>query len=215
MIELTVEQLIRLAPNAKPEYRETFRNAPEVLSRHGINDSPLRCAHFMAQLLHESGGCTVLVESLRYRAPRMLEIFGVGRHSAGITPEEAEALAGKPNELAERVYGLGNPKKARELGNIDPGDGAKFIGRGFIQVTGRASYAKFGRILGVDLVANPELAADPRYMLAIAAEEWNEKGCNDCADADDIVKVTKKINGGTIGLKERRDWLAKTKAVWR
>ncbi|HKS21328.1 MAG TPA: hypothetical protein VJZ76_00915 [Thermoanaerobaculia bacterium] len=104
----------------------------------------------------------------------MLEIFGVGNHSAAITPEEAEQLAGKPEALAERVYGLGNPKKAKELGN---------------------------------LVAQPDLAEDSRYMLAIAAEEWNEKGCNDCADQDDIVKVTKAINGGKIRLKERREWL--------
>src|SRR5438552_9106298 len=103
----------------------------------------------MAQVLHESGGCTILVEKFRYSVPRILEIFGVGKHSAAITPSEAAKLAGKPTELAERVYGLGNPKKAMELGNIDPGDGAKFIGRGLIQLTGRGSYAKFGNALDV------------------------------------------------------------------
>jgi putative chitinase len=215
MVEVTVDQIVRLAPDAKPAYRETFQTAADVLTPPGINDSPLRLAHFMAQVLHESGGCIVLTESLRYKVPRMLEIFGVGKHSAAITPAEAEQLAGKPNELAERVYGLGNPKKAKELGNIDPGDGAKFIGRGLIQVTGRASYKKFGDALGVDLVANPELAADSRYMLKIAAAEWTEKGCNAFADADDIVKVTKAINGGTIGLAERREWLKKTKETWK
>jgi putative chitinase len=214
MIDVTIDQLTRLAPSSKAAYRETFQGAPDVLTRHGINTSPLRLAHFMAQVLHESGGCTVLVESFRYKVPRMLEIFGVGNHSAAITPAEAETLAGKPSELAERVYGLGNPKKAKELGNVDPGDGGKFIGRGLMQVTGRAAYAKFGKVLGVDLVANPDLAADPRFMLSIAAAEWNEKGCNAFADADDIVKVTKAINGGRIGLKERRAWLVKTKATW-
>jgi putative chitinase len=214
MIPVTLDQLTSLVPKAKKLYRDAFQTADEVLTRYGINETPLRLAHFMAQVLHECGGCTITVESLNYRVPRMLEIFGVGKHSAAITPAEAEQLAGKPSELAERVYGLGNPKKAKELGNIDPGDGAKFIGRGMIQITGRASYAKFGKALGIDLVANPDLAADPRYMLAIAAEEWTEKACNNCADADDIVKVTKAINGGTIGLKERREWLTKTKAVW-
>ena len=215
MIELTIDQVIQLAPKAKQAFRDTFATADDVLSKHEINTSTLRLAHFMAQVLHESGGCTVLVESLNYKVPRMLEIFGVGKHSAAITETEAKKLTGKPRDLAERVYGLGNPKKAKDLGNIDPGDGAKFIGRGLIQVTGRTSYAKFGEALGVDLVARPELAADPRYMLAIAAEEWNEKGCNSCADADDIVKVTRKINGGTIGLQERRNWLAKAKAIWK
>jgi putative chitinase len=214
MIDVTVDQVLRLAPNARPEYRQTFGTAADVLTRHAINTSALRVAHFMAQVLHESGGGVVLVESLRYKAPRMLEIFGVGKHSAAITPEEAETLVGRPDALAERVYGLGNPRKAKDLGNKDPGDGAKFIGRGLIQVTGRASYEKFGKALGIDLVAEPGLAADPRYMLAIAAEEWNEKGCNAFADADDIVKVTKLINGGTIGLNERKGWLAKAKAIW-
>jgi len=215
MVEVTLDQLAQLAPEAKPQYREAFRNGTEILTRHGINASPLRVAHFMAQVLHESGACKVLVESFRFSVPRMLEIFGVGKHSAAITPEEAKLLEGKPSTLAERVYGLGNPKKAKELGNIDPGDGAKFIGRGLIQMTGRASYDMFGKRLGIDLVANPDLAIDPRFMLSIAAGEWGEKGCNAFADADDIVKVTKAINGGRIGLKERRAWLEKTKATWK
>ena len=215
MVEVTLEQVLGLAPKARVAFRDTFKASADVLTRHGINTSPLRIAHFMAQVLHESGGCTVLTESFRYTTPRMLEIFGVGKHSAAITPDEAALLAGKPTELAERVYGLGNPKKAKELGNIVAGDGARYIGRGLIQVTGRVSYAKFGKILDVDLVSSPELAADARFMLAIAAEEWNEKGCNKLADADDIVKVTKAINGGTIGLQDRREWLEKTKKVWK
>ncbi|HEY6139258.1 MAG TPA: lytic enzyme [Thermoanaerobaculia bacterium] len=214
MVEVTLEQITQLAPNAKPVYREAFQNAGEVLARHGINATPLRVAHFMAQVLHECGGCRILSESFHYSVPRMLEIFGVGNHSAAITPEEAEQLAGNPEALAERVYGLGNPRKAKELGNVRLGDGAKYIGRGMLQMTGRGAYAKFGKILGVDLVGHPELAEDARYMLAIAAEEWNEKGCNEYADDDDIVKVTRAINGGKIGLKERREWLEKTKSVW-
>jgi putative chitinase len=144
----------------------------------------------------------------------MLEIFGVGKHSAKITPAEAPSLAGKPSLLGERVYGLGNPKKAKELGNIDKGDGFKYRGRGLIQVTGRGSYQLFGEALGIELVKDPELAVDPRFMLAIAAEEWAEKKCNKFADADDIVAVTRAINGGTNNMKDRRNWLKKTKQVW-
>jgi putative chitinase len=215
MLEVTIDQLTQLAPKAKDPYRDAFRSGTDVLTQHGINTSPLRLAHFMAQMLHESGAFTVLTESLRYTTEaRMLEIFGVGKHSAAITPAEAKLLIGKPKELAERVYGLGNPKKAKDLGNIDAGDGAKFIGRGLLQMTGRASYEKFGKVVGADFVADPDLALDPRFMLAIAAEEWSEKRCNGFADADDIVKVTRAINGGTNGLKERRDWLVKTKATW-
>lgn len=216
MLEVTIDQLTKLAPNAKSGYRDAFQSGTDILAKQGINASPLRLAHFMAQMLHESGAFTVLTESLNYTTEaRLLDIFGVGNHSAAITPDEAKLLIRKPKDLAERVYGLGNPKKAKELGNIDAGDGAKFIGRGLLQMTGRFSYEKFGKILGADFVANPDLALDPAFMLAVAAEEWNEKRCNGFADADDIVKVTKAINGGTIGLNERRAWLVKTKEIWK
>ena len=214
MIEVTVDQLKGLAPDAKAPYLETFKSAAKVLGRYDVNANALRVAHFMAQVLHECGAFQVLRESTYYKVPRLLEIFGVGKHSANITPEEAETLAGKPSQLAERVYGLGNPKKAKELGNIEKGDGYKYRGRGLIQVTGRGSYAAIGERLGIDLEGNPDLAIDPRYMLAIAAEEWAEKGCNALADADDVKKVTKAINGAYIDLPKRRNWLKKTKAVW-
>jgi predicted chitinase len=77
---------------------------------------------------------------MSYNAPRLLEVFGAGRHSAGITPGEAQALARRPEAIAERVYGLGNPSKARELGNTQSGDGFRYRGGGLMQTTGRANY---------------------------------------------------------------------------
>lgn len=93
-------------------------------------------------------------------------------------------------------------------------DGWQFIGRGMLQVTGREDYEKYGRLLGLDMTAHPELAVDARYALKIAALEWDAKDCNSDADEDSIRKVTRKINGGLNGLASRIDWLRKTKHVW-
>jgi len=117
-------------------------HAGELCAEFGI-DTALELQHFMAQIAHESGGFTVLWEDMRYSAPRIMEIFGVGKHSAKVTAAESRDLAGKPKDLAERVYGLGNPKKARELGNSAPGDGYRYRGFGPMQITGRADHERY------------------------------------------------------------------------
>ncbi|MFL9829061.1 hypothetical protein ABTU92_30075, partial [Rhodoplanes sp. SY1] len=118
---ITKTMLVKLWPRA-PQAKIVLiaRIAKPVLAEHGIDD-PLVVAHLMAQISHENGAGTIVREDMRYRAPRIMEIFGVGRHSAKVNEAEAARLAGRPAELAERVYGLGNPKKARELGNTEPG----------------------------------------------------------------------------------------------
>ena len=103
---------------------------------------------------------------------------------------------------AERKYGM-NTRVGKVLGNTEPGDGAKFKGRGYIQLTGRYNYKKYGDKIGVDLVNNPELAADPDVALKIAAAYWDSKGLNKLADEDNIRAITKRINGGYNGLKDR------------
>jgi putative chitinase len=167
----------------------------------GIN-TELRLAHLLAQWLHESGGFTVLWEDMNYSASRIMQIFGVGKHSAKVTREEAESLARDGPALAERVYGLGNPKKAAELGNLEPGDGYRYRGFGIGQITGGADHK---RLLGGKTTAQASINA--------AIQEWIEKGCNALADADNVVAVTRKINGGTNGLDDREAWLEKTKAA--
>ena len=93
---------------------------------------------------------------------------------------------------------------ARSLGNTQPGDGFRYRGRGPIQVTGRANYKKYGDLLGVDLVGNPDLAATPQYAFSTAGLFWKLNGLNELADVQDFVAITKKINGGLNGLADRQ-----------
>lgn len=138
---------------------------------YGIMDSPLRLAHFMAQLIHESG-------SFRY----MEEIAS------------GQAYEGRAN-----------------LGNTQPGDGKRYKGRGPIQITGRANYRRYGAKIGVDLERHPEIAAYPSIGLHLALEYWKANGLNTFADADNVLAITKAINGGTNGLEDRKGHLAKVK----
>jgi putative chitinase len=109
-------------------------------------------------------------------------------------------------------YDAGTPIGKR-LGNTQPGDGCAFRGRGVFQCTGRANYALYGKRLKLDLVADPELAAEPDTSVRIACEYWKAKGLNAWADRDDVGEVTRRINGGTNGLAERTKMLARAKGA--
>ncbi len=100
-----------------------------------------------------------------------------------------------------------------DLGNTQPGDGPRFKGRGLIQLTGRANYAKYGPIIGIDLIADPAAAAAPAISLKIACEFWKQHGLNAFADSDDIMTITRRINGGLNGIDDRKAALEKAKAV--
>ena len=207
----------KVAPKARENYSLAFERGDSLLKSHGITTPP-RLAHFLAQVLHETDGLTIEWESGSYSAPRLLQIFGVGNHSAGVTPSEASELAHQPmprrEELIfERVYGLGNPKKARELGNTNPGDGFRYRGGGILQTTGRGNYRRMGQKCGVDFEAHPELVVSAEHALKPALTEWSEGNLNAAADRDDIVAITRKINGGLNGLDSRREWLAKLRPL--
>lgn len=212
---ITMEMLRAFAPRPSSMsraaiwdgYAAAICDQPELFREYGIT-TPLRLAHLMAQWGHESGGFGILWESGAYTAQRIVEIFGQGRHSAGVSMAEAERIAALAGEaraeaLFERVYGLGNPRKARELGNREPGDGAKYRGWGIQQITGRADHERL-------------VKGDYSYRNAIkvALIEWREKGCNKAADADDLRKVTKLINGGLNGIDDRARRLVKAKQVF-
>jgi putative chitinase len=101
----------------------------------------------------------------------------------------------------------------KDLGNTQPGDGARYKGRGLIQLTGRANYLEYGQALGLDLVEHPETAAEPVTSLLIACEFWKRRGLNQFADQDDIETITRRINGGLNGFDDRKAYLTKAKAV--
>lgn len=203
MIPITREQLHLLAPNAHTAYKIALESAGKDLAVYGINVTPKRVAHFMAQILHVSDGLVVLEEDLNYSAKRMTEVWPMR------FPTEADAspYAHNPEKLANKIYG-------DRLGNVNPGDGWRYIGRGVNQVTGREAYAKFGQLLGIDLESDPALAFDPRYTLKIAAAEWDEKHCNIHADNDDMARISRLLTGGLAGLGSRRDWWKKTSKIW-
>jgi len=205
-MNLASEVLAQLAPDARANYVGAFQDGQTGLAEHGLT-TPLRLSHFLAQILHETGGGKVLIENLTYTtAARLLQIFGAGQHSAAIRDDEVPGLLNNPQRLAERVYGLGNPGKARELGNIRQGDGYKYRGRGALQTTGSLNYQRAGNRAGVDFYAEPDLMMAPSHILAPALNHWTDHGLNAAADRNDIRTITKAINGGFIGLAERQKW---------
>ena len=200
----------RVAPSAKNNYLEAIRGGQQLFDNHNIT-TPLRMAHFLAQALHETGGFRILRENMNYSARRMIQIFGVGQHSAAVTAEEASRLAGDPQAIAERVYGLGNPRKARALGNTNPGDGFLYRGNGVLQTTGRGSHKRMGDAAGVNFEDNPDLVTAPEHALKPALIEWTQNNLNSFADRNDIRTITRRINGGFNGLPEREAWFDR---VW-
>lgn len=176
-------------------------------------NTPQRIAGFLAQTSHESGGYTMLTENLNYRAatlaacwPNRFAELGSDKKpkrdakGALIPTKVAHSIAGKPELIANMVY-------SSRMGNGAPqtGEGWKFRGRGLKQLTGKDNYARCGRDLGVDLVSNPDLLLEPIYAARSAGWFWKMNKLSEYADNGDIKGMTKKINGGFIGLKERQD----------
>ena len=168
---------------------------PSVVEKFEIN-TPLRLAHFLAQCGHESGGFKAVSENLNYGAAGLQSIF-----KKYFTPESAKEYQRKPEKIANIVYAnrMGN-------GNQASGEGYKFRGRGFIQLTGKDNYAAFDKTVEEDILATPDLVAT-KYPLLSAAWFFHKNGLHKIADegATDLVvtKVTKRVNGGIIGLPDR------------
>jgi putative chitinase len=166
---------------------------PEVMTKFQI-DTPIKLAHFLAQCKHESGGFKLVNENLNYGASRLLAIF-----PKYFNNETAILCERKPEKIANIVYGnrMGNGDKAT-------GDGYKFHGRGYIQLTGRTNYIEFSKAINEDVTSNPDLVAT-KYPLLSAAWFFHKNCLGRCKDATDesVISVTKCVNGGTIGLSER------------
>jgi putative chitinase len=169
---------------------------PDTASKFNIN-TPLRLAHFLAQCGHESGGFKVTSENLNYSAKGLMGIF----KKYFPTQALAEAYQRQPQKIANKVYAL-----RMDNGSEASGDGFKFRGRGYIQLTGRANYTAFGKAINEDIANNPDVVSG-KYALLSAAWFWSKNGLNTLADggaSDQVVtSITKRVNGGTIGLPDR------------
>jgi putative chitinase len=206
-----VAAIKRVSPKCRENYLAAFSN-DALLKQYDII-TPLRVTNLLAQFLGETGGGEILQESGNYTAKRIMQIFGVGHHSAAVTSAQASRLAHDGPALFERVYGLGNPRKAHELGNTQPGDGWKFRGIGILQSTGRGAAQRWGDRCQVDFVSDIMLMVDPRYALLPALYEWQANHLNVAADADDVRRIRKAINGGYNGYEDVVEWHRRVWAV--
>ena len=191
-MELTLEQLKQLLP--KNPYVEHWHHAlSQLLPDYEIN-TPKRIAAFIAQCAHESGGFLFLKENLNYKAASLRKVFP----KYFPTDELAAQYANKPEKIANRVYGgrMGN-------GDESTGDGYRYCGRGLIQLTGKNNYQAFADSIETPLEQIPDYLQTFEGAVQSACWFWETNKLNEWADKGDIVTLTKRINGGTIGLEDR------------
>jgi putative chitinase len=196
---ITSEQLTKLSIDQK-----WLQPLNDTFAKFDIN-TPARMASFIGQCQHESGNFTHLEENLNYSAVRLTQVF-----PARFTLAKAQdAVAKGKAAIAEGMYG-----KRTDLGNTQDGDGGKFFGRGVIQLTGRANYTSFATAIGKpEIIENPFLVATPEYACLSAGWFWSTRKLNDLADKGDYDTMTKRINGGTLGLAERKANIQKALTV--
>jgi len=184
------QQLIKL--KIDPKWVDPLN---ETFDRFEISN-PERQAAFIGQCGHECGNFRILEENLNYRAETLMKLWKARFPTLAI----ANQYAKQPQKIANKVY-------ANRMGNRDEasGDGYRFRGRGCIQTTGHANYFHAGQSLGVDFVMEPDLVANPKYAALTAGFFWSTHGLNALADIQDHKSITKRINGGFIGLAEREE----------
>ena len=186
---MNIEKLKGIIPE------QVYNELPEVIQKFNITNN-LRLAHFLAQAAHESGGFKWLIENLNYSSEGLKKIFP--KYFPG---NLNESYARKPEKIASHVYAnrMGN-------GNETSGDGYKYRGRGYIQLTGKSNYKLFSDFINEDCVANPDLIAS-KYALASAAFYFNKNKiwdiCDKGSDSKNIISVTRAVNGGLTGLESR------------
>lgn len=187
MAQITIEKLHSLGLEDK--WLDGLNNC---FAKYDIN-TPQRQACFLAQVMHESNSFRSLSENLNYSAAALMRTWP----SRFPDLDVAEKYEHNPEKIANKVY-------AGRMGNIEEGDGWKYHGRGLIQLTGRENYANFGHNVGVNVLSDPDLLITPEYAALSAGWYWNKRGLNTLADNMQVEEMTKKINGGSIGLEDRK-----------
>jgi predicted chitinase len=197
-------EMLKEMGDAQADAEQYIGQLEKTLPKYGIADSRPRLAHFFAQILHESGCMHFDMENLNYSAEALSRVFG----KYFKTKEEADAYARQPEKIANRVYAnrMGNRSEAS-------GDGWKYRGRGLIQLTGRNNYRAFAEWVGDErIVENPDLVSTD-YAVHSAVFFWDRNNLNRFADRDDVVGLTRRINGGENGLAHRRELLNKANGL--
>lgn len=193
---ITLELLREICPKTKidtlDDYVEPLNTVAEYYE---MFVNPRRVAGFLAQIAHESGGFNFVAENLNYSAKGLMTIF----KKYFPTEELANQYARKPEKIANRVYA-----NRMKNGPESSGDGYKFRGRGLIQLTGRDNYTKFAAALDLDIDSTIAYLETPNGAVTSAGWFWDNNKLNQYCDKDDFVTLTKRINGGTIGLADRK-----------
>ena len=171
----------------------------DILPKYGIT-TPRRVAHFLSQTGHESGNYKTLEENLNYSEKALNAVFG--RYFGAAPKRNAAEYARNPKKIANYVY-MDEFRKYK-MGNVNEGDGWLFRGRGLKQLTGRHNYTAFGKSVGMSAEEAAEYVATEKGAIESACWFWDTNNLNSIADTDDVVKMTKKINGGNIGLEDRQ-----------
>lgn len=197
---ITAQQLLQILPNASRVAGVFVPVLNTAMSRYQIVGAK-RIGAFIAQVGHESGHLTCLVENLNYSVDALRNTWP-SRFDVGL----ASATARKPEHIANIAYG-------NRMGNTAPGDGWMFRGRGLIQITGKNNYRACGEALGLDLVVQPELLEKPQHACMSAAWFWATNGLNTLADAGKFEAITVRINGGQNGAADRQALYARALKV--
>lgn len=199
---ITIEQVIK-GTGATPENAARFLpHIRWVCELYSINN-PRRVAGFLAQIGHESGGLSTLQENLNYSVDALISTFGRHRISEADARKFGRTAAQRANQEAIANCLYGGQWGKDNLGNTEPGDGWKFRGRGLKQLTGRHNYTRYGNAMGLDMTERPELLLEPIHATMSAGWFWGVNKLNAVADSGDFTLLTRRINGGTIGLPQR------------
>jgi putative chitinase len=205
---ITFSQFQQMIPSNR-EANVWYNIAKDFFEKYEIN-TVNRIAGFMAQTAHESNDFRVLEENLNYSVEGLLKTFGKYFIRGKANPED---YARNPEKLANYVYMDSNRSKSAALGNTQPGDGWKFRGGGLIQLTGRNNYTAFGRDIGMTAEQAAEYVRTKRGAFESACWFWKKNNLARFADADDIDGMSRKVNGGTIGLEDRRSKYERFKSI--
>jgi putative chitinase len=193
----TRDHLAAMIPG-NPNVDTWYTALMEVLPKYGIN-TPRRIAHFVSQCAHESNNFRSLEENLNYSADALARVFP---RYFGAGKRDATAYARNPEKIANYVYM--DEFRTAKMGNVNPGDGWRFRGRGLKQLTGRDNYTRFGKSVGMTAEQAADYVATEKGAIESACWFWDTNKLNTIADTDDVVLMTRRINGGNIGLEDRQ-----------